>query len=157
MLRLTAAVLLAAGAFVGCGEKDLIDDDLPSRDQIDALVELFQQAAVDGDDDAACELFTDSFRENLATPPTTEQPPSPCGLDVVFFNERPDRESLPAAGTVYVNIDRHDQLAEVQLDNGTRLMLRRAGESADGEWRIDVVGYRPSPETWSDRKFDYTD
>jgi hypothetical protein len=150
-------VLVAAGMLAGCGEEDLIDDDQPSRDQIDALVEFFQQATADGDDEAACELFTDSFRENLESPPTTEQPPSPCGLDIVFFNERPDRESLPAAGTVYVTIDRHDQQAEVQFDNGTRLLLRRAGESADGEWRIDVVGYRPSPETWSDRKFDYSD
>jgi hypothetical protein len=152
LFRLLLPVALAS-LLVGCGEKDLIDDSKPSEAQIRSLIEQFQSAAANQDDDAACNLMDDQMRENTEGTNALvdgKLEVLPCGVTAALWNPQKELRSLPSAGVVYVVIDRHDQTADVQLDDGTRFRLRRAGENADGEWRIDSMGYRPSPDDWKD-------
>ena len=143
--------MLIAAALVGCGDKDLIDESKPSEAQVRSLVAKFQSAAANEDDDAACDLMDGDMRDSLDGTNALVDGKLvvlPCGLETALLGRRKELASLPGAKVVYVQIDRHDQLADVQLDNGTRFRLRRAGENADGEWRIESMGYRPSPDDW---------
>jgi hypothetical protein len=152
VFRLILPVALAA-LLVGCGEKDLIDESKPSEAQIRSLVAQFQTAAAAEDDDAACDLMDGQMRENTEGTNALvdgKLEVLPCGVAAALSDPQEELRSLPKASVVYVLIDRHDQTADVQLDNGTRFRLRRAGENADGEWRIDSMGYRPSPDDWKD-------
>jgi hypothetical protein len=153
MWRWLALLLVFSALAAGCGEKDLIDDSQPSEAQVRSLVDQFQTAAANEDDEAACDLMDDQMRSNTEGTNALvdgELQVLPCGVLAALQNPQEELPSLLAARVVYVVIDRHDQTADVQLDNGTRFFLRRAGENADGEWRIDSLGYRPSPEDWRD-------
>jgi hypothetical protein len=135
-LCLAAAVLLLAGCG---GGKDLIDDSLSTPDQIRSLVQQFEAATARNDDAAACDLMNESMRRNIVLHGVPEDSPrGHCSIDAALFypGERP---SLPTARVVEIRPDRHDQLADVYMDNGSRFRLQREGESADGEWRIYAI------------------
>jgi hypothetical protein len=152
--RAPAAALAVAFAcaIAGCGEEDLIDDRLTSVEQIRSLVDQFKRASAEGDDEA-CALMDQQMQGNSRVAAPIGEARPDCSLVGASFFER-ELSSLPDAATVYIRRSRHDDGADVQLDNGTRLQLGRIGTNADGEWRVSSHGFRPSPQEWSDRKYE---
>lgn len=123
----------------GCGgSKNLVDDNLSSPDQIRSVIQQFQAATAKGDDGAACDLMNQSMRDNIVVEGVPAQ--DHCSIDAALIY-RGERPSLPDAHIVDIRPDRHDQLADTYLDNGSRFRLRREGESADGEWRIYAINF----------------
>jgi hypothetical protein len=145
------APLFLLVTLAGCGQKDLIDDSLSSPDQIRSLVAQFKEAAVKNDDDAACDLMDGQMRSDLDSIGVFvdgEEVRLQCGLIALMGEHAREGPSLPSARIVYIRISKHDDTGDVQLDNGTRLVLQRAGTNADGEWRIHGHGYLPDPRRW---------
>jgi hypothetical protein len=146
-----AIPLLALLFAAGCGDEESTDDDVSSESQVQSLVDQFQDAAGAGDDEAACALMSEEMHQEVERPRVSvdgETQEVSCGVVAALRNPEAEESSLPEASAVYVAIDRHDESADVQLDNGTRLRLKRGGENADGEWRIIRTEYRPSPVDW---------
>jgi hypothetical protein len=137
-LCLVAALSLLAGCG---GGKDLIDDSLSSPDQIRSLVQQFQTAMEKRDDGTACNLMNEQLRESTIVPGASpDSVESHCSIEGAVHYPG-ERSSLRTARIVEIRPDRHDQLADVYLDNGSRFRLRREGESADGEWRVYAINF----------------
>lgn len=129
MARIVLTVVASVALLTGCEEKDLLDDNRTSEQQALELVAKFQAAVAEDDDPAACELMEDSLQSS-----------SDCSIEGALYLEKAI-ETLPEADVAYVRRTRHDDIAEIQLVNGTFFSLRKMRD--DAEWRITSMG--PSP------------
>ena len=138
-MRKALTALALAGALIasGCGEeqddRDLLPNGLAADEEARAVIEEVQAQVAAGDAGAGCEFV---HRERASDAPCDDG-----DGDVLAFTPPPGQKGFGDAGVVFVWVDKHGQSGEVQLDNGARVGLLRAGTSADLEWRVTGVGY----------------
>lgn len=113
----TGGLLLAILVAAGCGGKS-------DEDQVRSTVESFKDAALAGDDHAACDLMTDSLREG-----TFSFFGGSCKISDV------PQASLDALQSGIENVAVTNDSATVRLENGKELELERS----DGDWWISSV------------------
>jgi hypothetical protein len=133
-----AALLFAAGA--GCGDDDTGPEGSDAQ-QIRALYEEFQDAALAADGDAACERLTaDARREVRQLASVTMASSGDCAAALSGLMKASKASGLVQKRAVVKGVRVDGDSATAMLSDGGRKPVPTEVVREDGEWKLTTLG-----------------